>query len=317
MYTHEEWLKMEKLAEGKTTKELAAILGCTVPNAWYLQKRLRARDYPPPGIVKHHKPIHGNRGQVRHRPSKEYIPALQAMSRLTLQEVGEQLNLTRERVRQLYVLYGIPRRRLTAVEKACQLITPELLQKYTDGTRHMREACAEFGTYPEMIKACAAAHGVRLLFRTDARRALAAQGLRRCNICHNELPLDQFVRISKPRGRGYSCKDCTAANARRWYDRHRHDLLVLHHPELLYLGIDGRWTSSLRMALLITNGQRQRYKLYEFPEGTRFLQVQDKVTKLLTAEELVVRIGPRGYAYYRPPQHSGAKPLPAHGAGEG
>jgi hypothetical protein len=131
------------------------------------------------------------------RKTREEVARMHALyeTGCSLEEVGCDFNLTRERVRQLFVKFGFPTRRYSTSpnfkrrraeheqDKLIKLPKEELERFYAKNT--IRETAARFGVGTETVKSNLLGYGIPLRSRTETRRikygnpALTEEVLRR------------------------------------------------------------------------------------------------------------------------------------------
>lgn len=315
MRTLEEWLELEKLVAGKGTREVADILGCTVGQAYHIRLRCANRDYPPPGYPKRH--LTTNKvGYNRHkaRKSEKLRPMLEEGIGFTLEEVGQVMGITRERVRQLYVEAKIDRKfKDIRWDRLLSRVTKESLEQFTDGQRTQLEAIGGLGVSIHQLYKIASHYGVVLKFRHQVNRELYESGHRKCVACREIKPFAEFYSNSLNLHVQPVCKVCAKATVREHYRKCKGRFAVLMLGDR-FLNRDGSgWTSNLRDASIFTHSQRCNTRLYWFPEGTKWFWLEPEIAKTLTKTEEAQTIRASD-VQSGAPQQSRSIPLPTNGA---
>lgn len=245
----------------------------------------------------------------------KYVPTLQAMAHEPLEAVGRKLGVTRERIRQLYHQYQIPR--LTHRQRTLGRISKEALLKYTDGQYSQCEACAELETSPEVLQEAATFHGVELLFKRQLYRMLYAEGLQKCSSCHEIKPLIAFTtttgsyRIS---GRHSICKKCTARNVRLIYQKQRNRIFAAQFGGHFDSG-NGWKTADLTQAS-IALGSTRNNRWNKLKDG-KLVDVTERIVELLTPMDIFLKLQCSEKRFREFCAEAGVVPpdnLPAHGA---
>lgn len=285
MRTRQEWLEMEKFCEGKTPKQVARELNCSVGAARQIMCRIYAKDYPPEGVpVRHRNPVNKIGFQKQeHRRIDKYIPVLQEMNDRTLQEVGDSLGITRERVRQLYDELNVERKSHFYLKHR---FSREDVEAYVSGVYTKREAVEKMGlSYAGIDKLCEQ-YGIEPKFRPHEWAALKAVGLRRCCACKEVKPVSEFSHINR------SCKPCAAARTRHYYqlrkDKH---FLLLHNSEPYTYFKAGHhpsepvWTTDSSEALIIKgSNMTNRHWFRLIRSGCRFVEIPNLNEQIPTSE---------------------------------
>lgn len=123
----------------------------------------------------------------------------------TLQEIGDMLNITRERVRQLYNLFGITRNK-----------HPHTSSRNTALIELIRQEAPNHDTIHALAKAIGREHStvarlkrqfdIPFMSRTQKIKAEEARtGLRTCCKCHIAKPLDEFYSTGQRQGGRGTC----------------------------------------------------------------------------------------------------------------
>lgn len=164
-----------------------------------------------------YKLIDGRAKYCRHRQhsTETYRAALEAGIGKTLEEVGKELGITRERVRQLYVKLKIPRENAPHTSfKNVELVNKiKTLAIESKTIRAIANAAGvTYGTVQHIVRA----HKIPFKNWIQKRHEHElATGIRICTTCRTPKPLTDYYKQHDGRlGKLESCKDCVNLKAR-------------------------------------------------------------------------------------------------------
>lgn len=145
----------------------------------------------------------------------EYRAALEAGAGKTLEELGKELGLTRERVRQLHVILKIPRERNPHTSHKNAKLVERVRQLAPEAKSRLAIAKAT-GTTNATVNYILKVHNIP--FKNWIQKRLEqeiATGVRQCTVCHASKPLtDYFNQHDGRLGKMEYCKDCVNLQAR-------------------------------------------------------------------------------------------------------
>lgn len=161
------------------------------------------------------------RSKYNHPPGRNmaefYRTTLEAGASKALEEVGKELGITRERVRQLYEKLKIPREKMPHTSwKDKELVNK--IRELVPISKFTRDIAAVAGVSLSTVGSIMIRHGIPFKnWFVKRREEEAATGIRICNKCHEPKPLTEYFRShSLSGGRYLRCKVCHYHHIKDW-----------------------------------------------------------------------------------------------------